>query len=69
MQQALEATEDEEALETANVSRVFAHQADMTYSVDDDGREHSRRNCRAIFGILLPANELRMVALEEKAEH
>lgn len=25
MQQALEATEDEEALETANVSRVFAH--------------------------------------------
>lgn len=41
----------------------------MTYRVDDDGREYSRRNCRPIFGILLAANELRVVALEEKAEH
>lgn len=41
----------------------------MTYSVDDDGRKHSRRNGRPVFGIFLAANELRVVALEEKAEH
>ena len=82
MQQALQAAEHEEPLETTNVSCVLAcpgvrpptawrspgSRAGKTYSVDYDGREDGGCDSRPVCGILLAANEFGMVTLEEQAE-
>jgi hypothetical protein len=39
-----------------------------TYGVDDDGREDSGGNRGSVFGIVLAADELGVVTLEEEAE-
>jgi hypothetical protein len=41
----------------------------LTYSVDDDCGEDCSRNFRAVLRVLVSADKLRMVALEEKTEH
>jgi hypothetical protein len=82
MKQTLQSTENEEALGVGIVSHAQStywaspppargdgkRKWEDTYSVDDDGGEDGGRNFRPVFGILIAANELRMVVLEEEAE-
>src|SRR5690242_11023963 len=80
MQQTLEAAENEETLEIANVSHTLAQgwstimwsspqsRAPITYSVDEDGGKDSGSHSRPVRRIVLAANEFGMVTLEEEAE-
>ncbi|KAL1842364.1 hypothetical protein VTJ49DRAFT_5429 [Mycothermus thermophilus] len=48
--------------------RSRAGEFPMTYSIDDDSGEHGGRHGRPVFGIVLAADELRMIVLEQETE-